>query len=518
MSIFRKPILQHVAIFFIAAAVASYVLWHLHISRPRSQQARFYTKPSSDAAIELERIKGLKIRSKGRTLWELTIDGVRINKQRTMAQINGLAEAVYYASGKPLLMVSAKHAIWNMLTNEIKVWGDVAVRTESGLQMMMERVIWRDRDCLLEIPCKVIGESERLRFITMRVIYMPIKMHLSLCDGVFARTSDVQFQCSRLDVDLKGNEYVAYPPVRLVVHLSQPLERFEIKPITAEALIKLIGINTTTPAQPSRKDGKEKSERRMIFDSPTQPLKRVGRNIFGADVIVREEGEDYVIRVKRFSYDEEKEYLLADGVVHYEDSDLVLTSPKAELFRRERKVLLHSKVRLESKVKEVSKSSSQSEAGSNNKQGDEKAPIRERIKRKPTVIDCERLEYFYRERKAVATGNLQFKHGQYAGSAEMVIYWHRDDKLVAEGKVIVRDTEEGHIFECTSVTILLANGERKEDEIIVAPGAKALLRVKEEEEEKPKEQPGKEQKQPEESKQTQGKGKLKGENNQWSEV
>jgi lipopolysaccharide assembly outer membrane protein LptD (OstA) len=269
----------------------------------------------------------------------------------------------------------------------------------------------------------------------------------------------------------------------------------EVKPITVETITQLIGLgNTASPEQKEKKTKGEKEERRIVFESLTQPLKRVGRKVYGADVTVREEGEDYTITVKHFTYDESKEYLVADGMVRYEDPDVILTAPKAELFRRERRLLLVGKVHLESKPRESPQNASAKNGSKSQQGGEEELPLRERIRRKPTVIDCEQLEYFYRERRAVAKGNLKFKHGQYAGSASTVTYWHREDKLLAEGKVVVNDLEEGHLFECTSVTILLANDERKEDEIIVAPGARALIKVKEEEEEtKPSEEKTKQQ-------------------------
>ncbi|MCS7252877.1 MAG: LPS export ABC transporter periplasmic protein LptC [Armatimonadota bacterium] len=476
-----------------------FCVWRLYPRNAKLEQTQLRNKPRPDIAVKFERIRGLKIRSDGETIWELSASVIKVNRQRTMTEVDGLKEAIYYTSGKPLLRVTAEHATWNMVTNDIEVRGNVTVRTEMGLQMRMERVVWRDRERILEIPCRVVGDSERLRFVTMRVLYMPMQHHLHLCDGVYANTNDAQFYCRQLDVNMKSGEYVAHPPVRLAVHIVQPFERFELKPMDVEALTHLIGIGKNQPTKTAVKDSKdrEKKERKMLFESPTQPLKRVGRKIFGADVTVREEGEDYVIQVKRFTYDEEKEYLVADGLVRYEDPDIVLIAPRAELFRQERRVLLQGKVHLESRVKEDTQCSTPSKSTEEVKtqtseQNEDKLPLRERIRRKPTVIECERVEYFYRERRAVATGNLRFKHGQYAGSADVVTYWHREDKLLAEGKVIVNDTEEGHIFECTKVTILLANGGRKEDEIIVAPGAKALLSVREEEETKEKE-PAKEQ-------------------------
>jgi len=445
-------------------------------------------------AAKFERIRGLKIRSKGKTVWHLVIDSVQINKQRTLAEIDGLKEAVYYLLGKQLLSISAKKAVWNMLTNDIEVWGDVSVLLNTGLQMRMERLHWRDFDGLLKIPSKVIGESKALRFVAMGVTYEARRSLLKLLNGVYACTDYAQFYCRQLDISITSGEYIAHPPVRLVLCFHPFAEGLEVKPITVEAITQLIGLGNVAPAEQKEKKAKvEKEERRIIFESLTQPLKRVGRKVYGADVTVREEGEEYTIAVKRFTYDESKEYLIADGMVRYEDPDIILTAPKAELFRRERRLLLVGKVHLESKLKANSQNAS-AKNGSKSQQGsEEELPLRERIRRKPTVIDCEQLEYFYRERRAVAKGNLKFRHGQYAGSASVVTYWHREDKLLAEGKVMVNDLEEGHVFECTSVTILLANDQRKEDEIIVAPGARALIMVKEEEEAKASEEKPKQQ-------------------------
>jgi len=470
------------------------VVWRAHVSRQPHENKK-PSKPPSDLSAKFERIRGLKIRSKGKTVWHLVIDSVQINKQRTLAEVDGLKEAVYYLSGRQLLSMSAKKAIWNMLTNDIEVWGDVCVRLNTGLQMRMERLNWHDSGCVLQIPSKVIGESKSLRFVAMGVVYEARRSLLRLLNGVFACADDAQFYCRQLDISIPSGEYTAHPPVRLVLCFHSLEEELEVKPITVETITQLIGLgNTASPEQKEKKAKGEKEERRIVFESLTQPLKRVGRKVYGADVTVREEGEDYTITVKHFTYDESKEYLVADGMVRYEDPDVILTAPKAELFRRERRLLLVGKVHLESKPRESPQNASAKNGSKSQQGGEEELPLRERIRRKPTVIDCEQLEYFYRERRAVAKGNLKFKHGQYAGSASTVTYWHREDKLLAEGKVVVNDLEEGHLFECTSVTILLANDERKEDEIIVAPGARALIKVKEEEEEtKPSEEKTKQQ-------------------------
>ncbi|HID06089.1 MAG TPA: hypothetical protein EYP10_02965, partial [Armatimonadetes bacterium] len=162
-----------VACIVLVIAISTAIVWHCsHRLRIVKSTKR---KVAEDVRMELQHVKELKIRKRGETIWELSIEVVKVNKARTRVQIKGLKRGIYYQNGKPLLEISAQHALWDMVTDDIEVWGGVTARTPSGLVIRTNKVMWRDSDAVLECPQRVIGESEKLRFVALRVSSLPHK-------------------------------------------------------------------------------------------------------------------------------------------------------------------------------------------------------------------------------------------------------------------------------------------------------------------------------------------------------
>jgi lipopolysaccharide export system protein LptA len=91
---------------------------------------------------------------------------------------------------------------------------------------------------------------------------------------------------------------------------------------------------------------------------------------------------------------------------------------------------------------------------------------------------CDRAEYYYRERRVVASGNVRFEQeGRCKGSAEKATYLTREEILTLEGNVTIQDLQKGHQVECPQIVMNLQT-----DEIEVSPPVRGRIIVREEEE------------------------------------
>ncbi|MFN3422874.1 MAG: LptA/OstA family protein, partial [Armatimonadota bacterium] len=116
--------------------------------------------------------------------------------------------------------------------------------------------------------------------------------------------------------------------------------------------------------------------------------------------------------------------------------------------------------------------------------------LRERVRREGGKMVCDRAEYYYRERRVVATGNVKFEQeGRYSGKADKVTYLTRDEILTIEGNVVMRDLRKGHEVECPKIVINLQT-----DQVDISPPVSGRLIVREEEEEQKPQQEKEEQK------------------------
>jgi lipopolysaccharide assembly outer membrane protein LptD (OstA) len=74
-----------------------------------------------------------------------------------------------------------------------------------------------------------------------------------------------------------------------------------------------------------------------------------------------------------------------------------------------------------------------------------------------TALTCDRLDYFYRSKRAVAEGNLKVTQGKRWLTGDQAIYYERYDTVVVNGHVRGED-EKGRTFEADNLKIDM-NGE-----------------------------------------------------------
>ncbi|NCO42358.1 MAG: hypothetical protein COZ06_22415 [Armatimonadetes bacterium CG_4_10_14_3_um_filter_66_18] len=203
------------------------------------------------------------------------------------------------------------------------------------------------------------------------------------------------------------------------------------------------------------------NKRMLSILTPSEKVKQV---------TITEVGEDYQMVADRVEYDERNDSAQGTGNLHFSDPDTTITGDLIVVDFNQKLATVTGNVKLTSHGEEAKPGK--------DKQGekDEDLPLKERYRKKKTVMDCDQIDYWYKEKRAEAHGNLRFHQENRRGTAGKATYFEKDDRLFLEGAVSVTN-EKGETAEAPQVTI-----DNKEDTLAADQGVKIRFFVEEEEE------------------------------------
>lgn len=458
-------------------ALVSWLFWRWHRA-PKREQPPVVQKeaPQLKPGITLEGVEGLVLRREGRKTWELFVDIITLDKNQTQATAQGIRKAIYYdEKGKPLLWFSAQTLIYNANTGEVTLTGNIEVeaRLPKGKMLIGKatQAVWHERKRILEI-WDGQGQVGETRFLVRRIRYNPDTTVLEAFEQVVVFTPKARLVCPMVRTNLTTRYLIALPPVQLSVFAKSPKVPF-----------LPVSFRKVAQNQPQQKAEKEKKERPLNFRTD-KPVIRKPPKWFFEDVVITEEGEDYTINAKRAIYDEDADKVEIPEGIKFEDPETIATAPKGEVDNKKKVAIFLGPV--EVIVKPRKEEAAKPEQGSGQpaeqkEEGEKREKLRERLRKEGGKMVCDRAEYYYRERRVVASGNVRFEQeGRYKGSAEKAIYLTREEILTLEGNVIVQDLRKGHQIECPKIVVNL-----RTDEVEISPPVRGRIIVREEEEEKP---------------------------------
>ncbi len=462
------------ALVILIAASLTFWLWggKRTVKHPETQVQK--TEPQLKPGITLEGVEGLVLRREGRKTWELFVDIITLDKNQTQATAQGIRKAIYYdEKGKPLLWFSAQTLVYNANTGEVTLVGDIQIeaRLPKGKMLVGKatQAIWHERRRILEV-WDGQGQVGETRFLVRRIRYNPDTTVLEAFEQVVVFTPKARLVCPMVRTNLTTRYLIALPPVQLTV-----LAEKSPTPFLPVAFRKV------AQGSHQQKAEKEKKERPVNFRTD-KPVIRKPPKWFFEDVVITEEGEDYTITAKRAIYDEDADKVEIPEGIRFEDPETIATAPKGEVDNKQKVALFFGPVEVTIKPKkEPEKPKPEQGSGQPEEQKEEKREkLRERLRKEGGKMVCDRAEYYYRERRVVATGNVKFEQeGRYSGKADKVTYLTREEILTVEGNVVMRDLRKGHEVECPKIVINLQT-----DEVEISPPVSGRLIVREEEEQK----------------------------------
>ncbi len=438
-------------------------------------------QPSRQPGITLEGVEGFVLRREGRKTWELFVDLLTLDKDQTQATAQGIRKAIYYdEKGKPLLWFSARMLLYDHTKGEVTLTGDIQLeaRLPKGRMLVGKatQAVWRERQRMLEV-WEGQGQVGETRFLVRHIRYYPDKTVLEGLGEVVVFTPRTRLVCPMVRTNLTTRYLIALPPIRLTVMAKGSSAPF------LPVAFRQEGKNG------KQQKAEEKKERPVDFQTD-KPVVRKPPRWFFEQVLITEEGEDYKITAQRAIYDEETDRVTIEGGIRFEDPETLATAPKGEVDNKQKVATFFGPVEViikpkkeEAPQKNLAQESNQAEGEKQAEQEkDKKERLRERVRKEGGKMVCDKAEYFYRERRIVASGNVRFEQeGRYKGSAERAIYLTRDEVLTLEGNVVAQDLRKGHQAECPKIVVNLQT-----DEVEISPPVRMRLIVREEEEEEKK--------------------------------
>jgi len=184
---------------------------------------------------------------------------------------------------------------------------------------------------------------------------------------------------------------------------------------------------------------------------------------------VRLTHEDAVFTANEITFNEKTKLGRAAGAPTFKDPESSVTSDALEFDFDKRLAAFQGHVTLVVRKKK-------SEGGAGEKKDEESIGA---YAGEPTTITCDRLEYYYREKRAVAAGGVKAVQKKGTAEADRATFLVNDELLVVAGNVRMR-TDKGETFRCEKITISL------KDNWLDAEGQVASrFKITEDEEEKP---------------------------------
>lgn len=181
-------------------------------------------------------------------------------------------------------------------------------------------------------------------------------------------------------------------------------------------------------------------------------------------VTIREIGEDYEMVADRVEYDDRNDTATGTENLTFSDPDTTIVGDLIVVNFDQKLATVTGDVKLTSHGEE------------SEDEDDDDLPLKERYRKKKTVIDCDQIDYWYKEKRAEAHGNLRFRQGDRHGTAGKAVYFEKDDVLLLEGEVNVTN-KKGETAKAPTVTI-----DNKEDTMVADQGVTITFFVDEEEE------------------------------------
>ncbi|MCS7185518.1 MAG: LPS export ABC transporter periplasmic protein LptC [Armatimonadota bacterium] len=466
---------------------ASFALWFWSDKKTDKEPKVRLQKPEPQLkpGMTLEGVEGFVLRREGRKIWELFVDIITLDKNQTQATAQGIRKAIYYdEKGKPLFWLSAQNLVYNANTGEVTLTGNIQVEARLSKGRMLfgkaTQAIWHERKRILEI-WDGQGQVDETRFLVRRIRYNPATTVLEAFDQVVVFTTKARLVCPMVRTNLTTRYLIAFPPVQLIVLAKKSSTPF-----------LPVSFRKVAQDRQQQKAEKEKKERPVNFRTD-KPVVRKPPRWFFEDVAITEDEEDYTITAKRAIYDEDADKVEIPEGIRFEDPETLATAPKGEVDNKQKIAIFFGPVEViikpqkEPKKPETKQGDTQPAEQTEGQKEGKQEKLRERLRKEGGKMICDKAEYYYRERRIVAIGNVKFEQeGRYSGRADKVTYLTQEEILTIEGNVVMRDLRKGHEVECPKVVINLQT-----DEVEISPPVKGRLIVREEEEEKQKPQPEK---------------------------
>lgn len=241
------------------------------------------------------------------------------------------------------------------------------------------------------------------------------------------------------------------------------------------ALAALLLAAVAVVAQQAAKPAAEPKYTEIKYSADASSYKWVGDDrIIALKGNVKFVQGDTVVIADKVDYRESTKTAQASGNLKITDPQSVSTGDACTVNFEQKKATLTGNVRMAARPKPKQA-----------KPADDKSKSLKAEWKDEVVVTCDKIDYFYKEKRAEAAGNLKIVQKDRVLTANTATYLGKEEIVKLSGSIQAKDEKKKHNFSAPKVTVSLKDG----DEWIEAEQASGTFYVKDEDEEAPAETP-----------------------------
>lgn len=153
------------------------------------------------------------------------------------------------------------------------------------------------------------------------------------------------------------------------------------------------------------------------------------------DVVVTQEGEDFILYCDEITFNENTNEAIASGNLRLKSRDSTLTGKRMRADFDTKVITILDDVVLNSYGKGTGVRSTSSP------------------KRKASTMTCDRIDYNYRNRQAIITGNIKMKQENTSGSCERILFDEERNTAELQGKVVFVNNANKRTIRALNATV-----------------------------------------------------------------
>jgi lipopolysaccharide assembly outer membrane protein LptD (OstA) len=161
-------------------------------------------------------------------------------------------------------------------------------------------------------------------------------------------------------------------------------------------------------------------------------------------VVVRQEGEDFVLYADSVTYDRNTNRAVATGNLRVETKDSTITGLALRADFDTKHIVISGSVMMDSHGKNTGMKKTATKKGPGDAISD--------VTRKPSKMTCNTIDFNYDIQEALVTGNIKLTQGETKGTCRQITFDEENNTAMLEGDVIFTDTK-GQTFEVEKLIV-----------------------------------------------------------------
>lgn len=430
-------------------------------------------------SIEARGAHSIIVREGGLKAWEFSAARIAVAPDRVRTALENIADGTIFQAGVPLWRLRARRVEANQFTRDLEVQDIVASLATESLRISTPHAQWKHRAKTLTCTGPMFATMKNIGVTAQAATYDTRSGELRCTRGVAVSSPYGTLKAPAATAFPKDRRVEFHGGVDIVMHLAalmqphggaakagtpgsgtngivttsnrSPMKSYALfafvgatagatahaqTPPVAKPAVTASGAMNAPPTAPVDGAAKRGDVRiRNAKDGTATSYNKTGVSRITKDVVVTQEGEDFILRAQQIDYNERTNEAIGSGKLRIDSRDSTVTGDALRADFDRKIITISGHVVMNS------------HGQGNGLRGTHDA------KRKPSQITCERLDYNYETRQATITGNISMAQEKNIGTCERILYDEDSNYAQLLGAVIFRNTETGRTMRSTDVQV-----------------------------------------------------------------